>query len=796
MAIIYSYPLNDNIKPLDELVGTTEQSINGQLKTVTRNFLIQDLAEFFIVDGGLQKTITLTTNGTSGEATLNQVTGVLNIPQYSGGSGSSITLSPIGSSSNENGATITGSVLNLQPASASFGGVITTGAQTISGSKTFTSTTYINNNQQETNALELNINAEYTNGIIVNSNSDYTSCISIGVGSVFNTNITPLQIFDEYGDVFTVDRSGSINSNIINATQFIKIGGAPSEILAADGNVITAGTNITIVDGVISAIGGSSGGGSTVNYYLNGGTSQGTFGGTTYYEFSRTAILGTGADFTRNTNGYIASFITNVADPSSLLIPGGNWNLEFYFSSSSAGGSPSFYTELYKYDGTTFTLIASDSATPEGITNGTTIDAYYTALAVPETVLTINDRLAIRVYVNTSGRTITLHTQNGHLCEVITTFTSGLTTLNGLQGQVQNFSVGTTGTDFAISSSGSTHTFNLPNASATARGVVTIGPQTFAGAKTFTGAISASNLSGTNTGNQNLQQVTSLGGLSTTPIYINAYNESEPGVALYVVSDDVTGSSIGADVTGSSTGVVISGPEAVVIYDSNYGVTIIDAGSAAFVTYIQNGDAALFNLGTYARGLVINSGTSSIGNPIEIVKEDETKLTVNQEGELSIVKIPGGLSTEYLMADGSTSGEGSPQQSLSGTGMTATGGSLPTGTNTHFYRWSQAGNLVTLRINLQFGTAGTCSGIAIPFANMPDIPQVPQHPSIYNAALDMITYGSGNLSSNKLIGTFSVGNGASGIRIKTVGTPNTYEVVVGRASNAYSNGWIHIQYYI
>ena len=76
------------------------------------------------------------------------------------------------------------------------------------------------------------------------------------------------------------------------------------------------------------------GGGASVNYYLNGGTSQGTFGGTTYYEFSKTAVIGTGADFSRGTNGYIASFITDVADPSLLLIPAGNWNLEFFFNSS------------------------------------------------------------------------------------------------------------------------------------------------------------------------------------------------------------------------------------------------------------------------------------------------------------------------------------------------------------------------------------------------------------------------------------------------------------------------------
>jgi hypothetical protein len=51
--------------------------------------------------------------------------------------GGTITLSAIGSTPNANGATITGSVLNLEPASASFGGVVTTGTQTFAGAKTF-----------------------------------------------------------------------------------------------------------------------------------------------------------------------------------------------------------------------------------------------------------------------------------------------------------------------------------------------------------------------------------------------------------------------------------------------------------------------------------------------------------------------------------------------------------------------------------------------------------------------------------------------------------------------------------
>jgi hypothetical protein len=127
---------------------------------------------------------------------------------------------------------------------------------------------------------------------------------------------------------------------------------------------------------------------------------------------------------------------------------------------------------LYKYDGTTFTLLATDVATPEGITQGTVIDAYFTALAVPPTTMALTDRLALRVFVTTSGRTIKLHTENSHLSQVITTLSTGINAINGITSQVQNLATGTAGTDFAISSTGSTHTFNLPTASAANRGAL------------------------------------------------------------------------------------------------------------------------------------------------------------------------------------------------------------------------------------------------------------------------------------------------------------------------------------
>jgi hypothetical protein len=289
------------------------------------------------------------------------------------------------------------------------------------------------------------------------------------------TGVSPSSPGVEQGETLPpVNPPGSdLNSVGLSMPSAFEVANSP---LTSNGTIAVtgAGTVAQYVrgDGSLADFPESIGSGASVSYYLNGSVNQGTIGGVTYYEMNKTPIIGAGTDFTRNSNGYIASFLTDANDPSLLVIPAGNWNFETYFEASSGGGSPTFYLELYKYDGTTFSLIASNSGSPKLINDGTEIEAYFSALAVPQTTLTLTDRLAIRIYVTTAGRTLTLHTENNTLCQVITTFTTGLSALNGLTAQVQFFAVGTSGTNFNIASATDTHTFNLPTASATNRGAL------------------------------------------------------------------------------------------------------------------------------------------------------------------------------------------------------------------------------------------------------------------------------------------------------------------------------------
>jgi hypothetical protein len=299
------------------------------------------------------------------------------------------------------------------------------------------------------------------------TNQFYQFAIDVTSGEIGTYDITT--------DVFTVigAGSGTVTSVGVSMPSAFSVASSP---VTTSGTIAVTGAGVTSQyvrgDGSLANFPSIGGGGASLSYYLNGSVAQGTFGGVAMKEINKTPIIGAGTDFTIAANGYIQSFITDANDPNQLSIPAGNWNFETYFSASSSGGSPSFYVELYKWDGATLTSIASNSTNPEAITGGTAIDLYLTALAVPQTTLALTDRLAVRIYVTNSGRTITLHTEDNHLSQIITTFSTGISALNGLTANVQTLEVGSTGTDFSIVSLSSIHKFLLPTASASARGAL------------------------------------------------------------------------------------------------------------------------------------------------------------------------------------------------------------------------------------------------------------------------------------------------------------------------------------
>jgi hypothetical protein len=382
---------------------------------------------------------------------------------------------------------------------------------------------------------------------------------SLGLGNgthesnLKNTNATTTGIILEFPNkavgsytIATTDEitNGTVTSVGLTMPSAFTVSNSP---ITSNGDIAVTGAGLVSQyvrgDGSLANFPASTGGGASLSFYLNGSVSQGTFGGVAFKEMDRVPILGAGTDFTINTNGYIQSFITDANVPNLLEIPAGNWNFETYFSASSGGGSPSFYVELYKWNGTTLSLIASNSATPEGITNGTVTDLYVSALAVPQTALLATDRLAVRIYVNNSGRTIKLHTEDNHLCQVITTFSTGITALNGLTDQVQNLAVGTSGTDFAINSATGTHTFNLPTASATNRGALSS-----ADWSTFDGKQNDLGFTPEDVANKQSAVSTNANHYYNAP-YINSVLVAR----IFIASDQATTSNVAANITGLVT---------------------------------------------------------------------------------------------------------------------------------------------------------------------------------------------------------------------------------------------------
>ena len=147
-----------------------------------------------------------------------------------------------------------------------------------------------------------------------------------------------------------------------------------------------------------------------IQYYFNGSINQGvTVNGFACKELSTEAIVGTSTNFNKTGAGVIASFITDIGSPNITEITAGTWSISAYYSIATSFTGAQIQYKLYKYVGSTATLLAT-SATTTLTSNSKTL--YTTNMTISTVALTPTDRIIIEVvYLGTTTNQITLFTQ-------------------------------------------------------------------------------------------------------------------------------------------------------------------------------------------------------------------------------------------------------------------------------------------------------------------------------------------------------------------------------------------------
>ncbi len=121
---------------------------------------------------------------------------------------------------------------------------------------------------------------KFTSSNVLGDSLIFSNSTNVGIGTA-----TPSAVLHVIGTI--------LSSSSVTATSFVKSGGTSAQILAADGSVITAGTNITISGGTISASGGGSISGSGTTNYITKWTSSSAIGNSLIFDNGTNVGIGT-----------------------------------------------------------------------------------------------------------------------------------------------------------------------------------------------------------------------------------------------------------------------------------------------------------------------------------------------------------------------------------------------------------------------------------------------------------------------------------------------------------------------
>ena len=316
------------------------------------------------------------------------------------------------------------------------------------------------------------------------------------------------------------------------------------------------------------------------------------------------------------------------------------------------------------------------------------------------------------IAVSNSPNAITLSTTGG-----------GITSLNSISTGSQTFATGTSGTEFNIVSSGSTHTFNVPAASIGSSGTVTTGTQTFAGNKTFNGVISFASLT-TSTSSSTGGLIVSGGvGIAGTSYVGNTLFTSTIFVADNTQSTSSTSGAVqitgGLGVSGrvtTGTGLSVLGAATIAGSLSASSLTLINALS------ISNGGTGLGTSGTANQ--IIGMSNSSTNLEYKVIVAGSGIAVSNSPNAITLSTTGGGItSLNNLTSGGQTfaTGTSGTEFNIVSSGSTHTfnmpaagtgsSGTVTTGTQT--FAGAKTFNGITTFASATSATSSSSGGLVV-----------------------------------------------------------------------------------
>ena len=286
----------------------------------------------------------------------------------------------------------------------------------------------------------------------------------------------------------------------------------------------------------------------------------------------------------------------------------------------------------------------------------------------------------------------------------------------------------------------------VPNASATQKGLVTTGTQTFAGAKIFTDNLTAGRYL--------------YSGGSIFPEFGQTFYINETGATHYF-GGGISNFQNNLEVPNGTLKIGLQTASTIASFDANKNVVSLPLATYPSLTEL-----------TYLKGV-----TSAVQTQLDL---KATKLMAANTIRVNNTAVAANAQEVVYKSFG--------QQVYTGT-ITWTGTTAPSGATNFSYNWNQINNLVTLKITLNYATVG--SVLTAVLMTLPSDCPNPLKPTGYTAGNNNLYTGIGIIS----VSVSAIPATAARVVLKSNSANNGFEISANATSAGYSNVDITIQYF-